>query len=397
MGSRFRRNDGRGPAGVTSYKHLFRRALGAAPGRLHLAAHSHHLWPDASFDGHAQAWEDAAALADRKWDRIMGEVWPEAQRHVAGELSLPDPSTIVFAPNTHELIVRLVSAAESPRPLKVLTSDGEFHSFRRQSARWEAAREMMVERVAVEPFATFPDRFLAAARTGGFDLIFVSQVMFNSGLVLERLADLAAVQGPWIVIDGYHAFMAVPTDIGALADRIFYVAGGYKYAMAGEGAAFLHAPPGMAARPIYTGWYAAFDDLSLPPGAVGYAPDARRFMGSTFDASGLCRFVAVRRMLEAEGLTTAGIARHVAGLHAGLLDAIRGTALADAELLNPLTGRPHARFLAFRSPDAQRWQAELQARDVITDVRGDVLRIGIGLYHDDGDIARFAKASSSLR
>lgn len=381
---------------MTSHKRLFRRALDAAPGRLHLAAHSHHLWPDASFDGQCQAWEDAAALADRKWDRIMGEIWPEAQRQAASELGLPDPSTIAFAPNTHELIVRLVSAAEGPRPLKVLVSDGEFHSFRRQSARWEMAGEMTVERVPVEPFATFADRFLAAARGGGFDLIFVSQVMFNSGLVLERLAELAVIEGPWIVIDGYHAFMAVPTDIGALAGRVFYVAGGYKYAMAGEGAAFLHAPPGMGARPVYTGWYAAFDDLSLPPGAIGYAPDARRFMGSTFDASGLYRFVAVRRMLAAEGLTTAGIAGHVARLHAGLLDAIRGTALGDAELLNPLTGGPHARFLAFRSPHAQRWQAELLARDIVTDVRGDVLRIGIGLYHDEGDVARFAKESSNL-
>jgi hypothetical protein len=34
-----------------SHKRLFARSLAAAPGRLHLAAHSHHLWPDASFDG----------------------------------------------------------------------------------------------------------------------------------------------------------------------------------------------------------------------------------------------------------------------------------------------------------------------------------------------------------
>ena len=69
-----------------SFKHLFSRALGAAPGRLHVAAHSHHLWPDASFAGQVEAWDDAARLADNKWDRVMGEVWPEAQAHVAGEL-----------------------------------------------------------------------------------------------------------------------------------------------------------------------------------------------------------------------------------------------------------------------------------------------------------------------
>ncbi len=376
-----------------SYKHLFRRALDAMPERLHLAAHSHHLWPDASHDGHRGAWEDAARLADRKWERIMGEVWPAAQAEVAAELRLFDPSSIVFAPNTHELIVRLVSAIDRPRPLRVLATDGEFHSFRRQSARWEAAGEMVVERVPVAPFDSFPDRFLKAARAGGHDLIFVSHVLFNSGLAFDRvfeLAELARPDGPWVVIDGYHGFMAVETDLSPVADRVFYTAGGYKYAMAGEGAAFLHCPPGFGVRPVNTGWYAEFDDLSLPPGSVGYAPDAMRFMGSTFDASGLYRFIAVRKMLEAEGLSTAAISSHVAALHGRLLQAIANTALGEAELLNPVDDRPHARFLAFRSPHAQRWQAELMARDVITDVRGDVLRIGLGLYNDESDIARFA-------
>ena len=45
-----------------SFKPLFARALGAAPGRLHFAAHSHHLWPDASREGQIECWDDAAAL-----------------------------------------------------------------------------------------------------------------------------------------------------------------------------------------------------------------------------------------------------------------------------------------------------------------------------------------------
>jgi selenocysteine lyase/cysteine desulfurase len=116
-----------------SFKRLFSRSLGADPERLHMAAHSHHLWPDSSFDGQVECWNDAARLADRKWDRIMDEVWPEAQGHVTGELGTHDPDSILFAPNTHELLVRLVAAAprQAGRPLRVLTSDGEFHSARR--------------------------------------------------------------------------------------------------------------------------------------------------------------------------------------------------------------------------------------------------------------------------
>ena len=47
-----------------SFKPLFTKSLGAAPGRLHFAAHSHHLWPDASFEGQVECWEDAAARAE---------------------------------------------------------------------------------------------------------------------------------------------------------------------------------------------------------------------------------------------------------------------------------------------------------------------------------------------
>src|SRR5262249_52994952 len=78
---------------VHSFKRLFSRALAAAPERLHFCAHSHHLWPDASYEGHLEAWDEAARLTDRKWDRIFGEVVPEAQSHIARELNLPDPKT----------------------------------------------------------------------------------------------------------------------------------------------------------------------------------------------------------------------------------------------------------------------------------------------------------------
>ena len=368
---------------MTSYKRLFQRAIAAAPDRLHFAAHSHHLWPDASYVGQLAAWEDGVRLADNKWGRVMGEIWPAAQRHVADELNLPDPATIVFAPNTHDLLLRIVSALPK-RPLRILTSDGEFHSFRRQAARWEEAGTAIVERVPL-------DRLAETARAGGHDLIFASHVQFGTGAILQGIEDLAALarpEGPWVVIDGYHGFMATQTDLSAIADRIFYLAGGYKYAMAGEGAAFLHAPPGFGARPEITGWYGEFDDLARAPGSIGYAPDARRFLGSTFDPSGIYRFVAVRDMLADEGLNTEAITAHTAALRAQVLAGLAATPLAEAELLNPPGAGATARFLALRHPRAAAWQAALGAEEVVTDVRGDVLRIGFGLYQDARDVER---------
>ena len=380
-----------------NYKHLFSRSLGAAPGRLHLAAHSHHLWPDASFDGQLECWNDAARLADRKWDRIMGEVWPEAQARVAAELGTGRPDAIVFATNTHDLIIRLAAACprRSGRKLRILTTDGEFHSARRQFARWEETGEVIVTRLAAGPGL---DEQIAA-QAGAHDLIFVSQLMFGSGLFVDvaPITALGRPEGPWVVIDGYHSFMALTSPFPApLGDTAFFLSGGYKYAMAGEGVGFMHCPPGFGPRPSITGWYAEFDELGLPPGQIGYAPDAMRFMGATFDASGLYRLVAIFKMLEAERLTSAIISAHVLNLQQHLLAVIGKTALGQARLLNPLGRAPHARFLAFRSPRAADWCAELKSAGCMTDVRGDVLRIGLGLYHDEGDIDAFAPLARTL-
>lgn len=363
-----------------SWKGLFSKALAANPGRLHFAAHSHHLWPDASFAGHVAAWQDAAAFADHKWERVMEPVWAEAQAHVARELKLPDPETIAFSTNTHDFIVRILSALPH-RPVRVLATNGEFHSFRRQMARWVESGDVALEAVP-------PGKLLATARRRSHDLIFASQVLFNSGAILDCIDELSALarpEGPWVVIDGYHGFMAIPTDLSSVSSRIFYLAGGYKYAMAGEGACFLHAPPGFAPRPAISGWYAEFEDLALAPGAVGYATDGRRFLGSTFDPSGLYRFNAVQRMLEAEGLTTESIAAHTRNLQHHFLSK---HPFPWMTLLNPLSEGPHARFLAFRGPEAGAFHDSLAGNGVMTDVRGDVLRIGFAVYHDAEDIDR---------
>ena len=387
-----------------SHKRLFSRSLTAAPGRLHMAAHSHHLWPDASFEGQVECWADAARLADAKWARVMGEVWPEAAGHVAAELGMGREAhdRIVFAANTHDFIVRLGAAC--PRsaggPLRILASDGEFHSARRQFLRWIEAEEIVLETVPVDPFDTFAERFLERARSGDFDLIMCSQVLFGSGRVvtgLDEVVALADPAGPWVVIDGYHSFMALDAPFPAdWSDKAFFLGGGYKYAMAGEGMGFMSCPPGFGERPPVTGWFAEFEDLDLPPGMVGYARDAMRFLGATFDPSALYRWNAIRAMLTDEALETKTISADIDSLQRQLLEALEGTVLGDAELLNPLGSSEHARFLAFRHEKAAAWSAALKNQQCLTDVRGDVLRVGLGLYHDADDVEAFAALVRAL-
>jgi selenocysteine lyase/cysteine desulfurase len=186
--------------------------------------------------------------------------------------------------------------------------------------------------------------------------------------------------------------MAMPTDLSAVADRIFYVAGGYKYAMSGEGAGFLHAPDGFCPRPVITGWFAEFGNLTGPPDGVKYREDAGRFWGATLEATPFYRFNGVRRMLDEAGLTTADVAAHARGLMQAFQGAARdGRAgrLDRAELLNPIDGDGvRARFLAYRHADAQDWRKRLLDAGVVTDVRDDVIRFGFGLYQDTADVER---------
>ena len=208
----------------------------------------------------------------------------------------------------------------------MLTSDAEFHSFTRQIARLEEEELLAVERVAAEPAATFGERFRAAARQGGHDLILVSQVFYNSGATCGEIAAIAAAvhsSAAFIVIDGYHGFMALPTDLSQVAARIFYLAGGYKYAMAGEGACFMHCPPGYAPRPRDTGWFASFGALTgAVPGGVAYAADGSRFLGATFDPSGLYRLDAVLEWIDRIELSVAAIHDHVLALQERFMKAV---------------------------------------------------------------------------
>jgi selenocysteine lyase/cysteine desulfurase len=376
----------------------FSLSVGAPGAAFHVAAHSHHPWPDVTLAAQEEAWRDAARLLDRKWEHVFGSVIPEAQRHVARVLDLSDSSSIVFGPNTHSFLLRLLSCLPRDRTLRVLTTGSEFMSFSRQMARLEEDRLVAVTRVRTEPFHSFEERFSDAAR-GEFDLVYISQVFFDSAFAIDPAFVVSAVRDPQtlVAIDGYHGFMAVPTDLDAIAKRAFYLAGGYKYAMAGEGVCFLHCPPGYAPRPRDTGWYAGFSALEKGGAGVPYAEDGSRFVGATFDVSGLYRFNAVQNWLLDEGLDVTGMLGHVRALERAFLAELdRLQAPLNSTSLVVPDENCRGRFLAFRTQDAGTIAARLAAHNIIVDHRGDRLRVGFGIYHDENDAARLANVLAGV-
>jgi len=368
----------------------FSRFLKADPGRLHFAAHSHHPWPDVTRAAQLAAWEDAARLMDGKWERVLGPVWQAAQQHVARHLNLPDPATVVFAPNTHEFVQRILSCLPVHRTPRLLTTDGEFHSFARQVARLEEEGLLAVIRIPSEPGPDCLPRLVETARQG-FDLVWTSEVFFSSGFALEGLGALAEAAGEAVLaIDGYHAFLARPVDLSSIAQRAFWLAGGYKYAMAGEGACFLHCPPGWLPRPRSTGWFASFGALAVSGGGVPYAADGSRFMGATFDPSGLYRFNAAMGWLEGLGLDAGAIHAHALALQEQFVAGLGGApcGLDPTRLVVPLAERRRGNFLAFDLEDAEAVQAWLAAAGIVADRRGRRLRLGFGLYHTVEEVDR---------
>ena len=378
-----------------SFKAHFRRFLDADPDRLHVAAHSHHLWPDVTFEAQQHCWDDAARLADRKWEHVFGEVMPAAQRGVARVLNLDRPADIAFGPNVHAFLLRILSCLPAGRPARVLTTDGEFHSVTRQLRRLEEDGLARVTRVPTEPFGSFTERFAEAASRGGHDLVYLSHVFYDSGYAVPDLSTIVAAvpdRETFVVIDGYHGFMALPSDLAPIQDRAFYVAGGYKYAMAGEGAAFLCAPPGRGPRPRDTGWFAAFGALEAgEAGTVAYGTDGTRFLGATFDPVGVYRLRAVLEWLEGLGVTVADIHERVHALQRRFVEQLRAlelAALGPEHLVVPITEPSRGHFLTFRTDHAARIYRALLDRNVITDHRGNRLRFGFGLYHDEEDVDR---------
>jgi selenocysteine lyase/cysteine desulfurase len=393
---------------VLDLRSSFSRFRAANPKRINLAAHSHHEWPDVTYDAQMRCWEDAARLTGDKWQVVLGELLPALQSGIAAILNLPDPRTIAIAPNTHALLNRILSCLPANRAIRILSTDAEFHSFRRQVARLEEDGLAACTYVPTEPYVSFAARFQDAAAKGGYDLVFVSQVFFSSGATCGDIESLvAAVRDgeTFVVIDGYHGYMARPTDFSKVAARAFYMAGGYKYAMAGEGICFLHCPPGYGARPRDTGWFAEFGALAAPAGkTVGYPADGSRFFGATFDPVGMYRMHAVLTWLKSIGIGVAAMHAHATALMEHFLARLEPLALNGLrrrDLVTPFGGgAAHGNFLTFRTPHAAAVEEALAGVDVQADHRGDRMRFGFGLAMTrdevDAAIERMAPALAKL-
>jgi selenocysteine lyase/cysteine desulfurase len=195
------------------------------------------------------------------------------------------------------------------------------------------------------------------------------------------------------VIDGYHAFMAVPTDLSSIQDRAFYLAGSYKYAQGGEGACFLYVPPSTRHRPAYTGWFAELSHLTNVGNQVGYPEDALQYAGSTMDFSAVYRLVAVLEKFKAESLSVEKIHAHVKALQDHFVQELEKAGSSLIRKKNLLSGsfQHHGHFLTFELPSTEKTIAvgkDLEKQGLQTDSRSNRLRFGFGLHQEKADVEK---------
>lgn len=355
--------------------------------RLLLTGHSHQAWPDVGFEAQADSWLDAAKYVDDKWDNAFTQA--ELVRQGFARLLGEPGAAIALAGNTHELVVRLLSALPLGTRPKLVSTDGEFHTIRRQLDRL-AEENLEVVRIAESPVESVAERVAAAVdeRTA---LVLISSVFFDSGRIARGLSQVAAAcrrHGAHLLVDAYHALNVVPFSITAedLGDA-FVVGGGYKYCQLGEGNCFMRIPPDCDLRPVYTGWFSEFTALTSREreGRTAYGTGGDRFAGATYDPASHYRAARVFQFFGEQRLEPAllrEVSQHQIGVLAGAFDRLGlEPKVITRDRSAPLS--EIAGFLALQSPKAGEFAQRLHQQGVLVDARGEALRFGPAPYLSD--------------
>ena len=203
-------------------------------------------------------------------------------------------------------MLRFLSALPLRERPKLVSTDGEFHTLRRQLGRL-ARRSSRSSGFRPGPWRRSPSGW--PPRLAGASAVLVSAVLFEDSRIvpgLPALAQACADAGAELLVDAYHALGCLPFTAPGL-ERAWIVGGGYKYLQLGEGNCFLRLPPQAdELRPAITGWFAEFDELHA---AHERGRDARiragacASPGSTYDPTSHYRAARVLDFFEEQGLT----------------------------------------------------------------------------------------------
>lgn len=351
--------------------------------RLLFSGHSHQAWPDVAREGLVEAYDTAAIEVDTKWNKAAEKT--EILRDYLRDYYDDPDGLYCQSENTHHLIVSWLSSFDLQQKPKIITTNGEFHSMYRQLHR---LTEEGLEMDMVEAQADDIVQQIEAEIDARTCAIMLSRVYFQSSLINQHISEIAALARQHnipLMIDDYHGTNVVPLSIReAGLEDVFILIGGYKYLQWGEGNCFLRFPKNCTLRPAITGWFASFSSLDEPrtDGNVKFDDGNQRFATGTYDPSSQFRAAKVVAFFREQGLTP-GVLH---GQYRAQVRMLRNLFLEqnfEPELIELYHQKPleqNGGFLALRSPYAREIRARLLEKNVFTDARDDILRMGPAPY-----------------
>ena len=351
---------------------------------LHFAAHSHHPWPDCTFEAQKKYWQLSNKLLDHKWNQIFSKHIPEFKKNVCDLLNTQNNELISFAGNTHDFLVRIFSLDNFKKPIRILTSDSEFHSFNRQVDRMKESGQVELRKIGLSFDGSFENKILEELEENEYDYLFLSHTFFNSGYILQQLNEIvqkAHSKNITPIIDGYHALGAIPVDLSKVEGKLFYLGGSYKYLQGGEGAAFCLVP-NMSFRPMITGWMADFNSLDNYSEEINYSKLGNSFLGATFDPSGIFRFNAVCKLYQDQNMTIEKSHSLVKELQRKFIESMESHSLFGIKNLLISDLNKIGNFITYKLDNASQLCTRLKELGISVDSRSDRLRFGFGLYQD---------------
>ena len=273
--------------------------------------------------------------------------------------------------------------AEKGRKPRVVASDGEFDSidFILRVYREQGRIDLRV----------LPWRDISA---GNADLVVVSSVQFRTGEWFQHLPKFmraAKAAGALVMIDAYHHAGAIPLDVASLGVD-FAIGGSYKYLRGGPGACWLYVRPGLieTMRTPDTGWFAKDKPFAYErPDPPQFAAGGDAWLESTPSVLAPVQALAGLEMtleLGVDRLRDYSIEQKQ--LLADFLS-IRGVACDGA-------GDEYGAFLTVTHADPLRLVAGLARHNIVTDARGDKLRLCPDILNTESELAQVAEELAAL-
>ena len=222
-------------------------------------------------------------------------------------------------------------------------------------------------------------------------LVSVAWISHRNGFRHEMrpLCDLAHARGALVYADAVQAVGTVAVDVKA-ADVDFLCAGGYKWLLAGWGAAPFYVRRELSQRLALDRYGEFHADRELPNGDYQIDATARRFDYSS-RAFGEAHALSAG-LAYLEGVGVGRIEAHTVGL---ALDLQKGLAAQGHRLATPMGN--HAPIVAFEiAQPMDKVHAAFAAAKVDVTVRGGRVRIAPALFNTPDDIARCLAVTRGL-